>query len=124
VTEPMLSVTLTLSDPQVDDEQLQVDTLTLRDQIAEVEGVNDVYTTPAAQAPANAKSIGGAIINVLTAEITPQALMSVLNFLGGRLFNRSIEIEAEANGKTLKVRVSNAKDLEFAIEQAKRFLEG
>lgn len=124
MTEPMLSITLTLSDPQVDDEQLQADTLTLQDQIAEVEGVNDVYTTPATQAPVNAKSIGGAIINVLTAEITPQALMSVLNFLGGRLFNRTIEIEAEANGKTLKVKVSNAKDLEFAIEQAKRFLEG
>lgn len=124
MTEPMLSITLTLSDPQVDDEQLQADTLTLQDQIAEVEGVNDVYATPATQAPVNAKSIGGAIINVLTAEITPQALMSVLNFLGGRLFNRTIEIEAEANGKTLKVKVSNAKDLEFAIEQAKRFLEG
>jgi hypothetical protein len=124
MSEPMLSVTLTLSDLQLEDEQLQAATIALAEEIREVEGVSDVYPTSAESAPANAKSIGGAIINVLTAEITPQALMSVLNFVGGRLFNRSIEIEAEANGKTLKVRVSNPKDLEFAIEQAKRFLEG
>ena len=124
MTESMLNVTLTLSDPESDEEQLQTATVRLRNEIAEIDGVNDVYPTPAAEAPAYAKSLGGKIINVLTAEITPQHFLSVLRFLGGRVFNRTIEIKVEGNGKSLELRVSNAKDLEFAMEQAKRFLEG
>ncbi|MDY6936654.1 MAG: hypothetical protein SWY16_03220 [Cyanobacteriota bacterium] len=124
MTESMLNVTLTLSDAESDEEQLQEATVRLADEMGEIEGVNEVYPTPAAEVPANAKSIGGKIINILTAEITPQHFISVLRFLGGRVFDRTIEMKVEGKDKSIELRVSNAKDLEMAIEQAKRFLEG
>ena len=124
MTESMLNVTLTLSDPESDEEQLQAVTVRLADEIAEIDGVRDVYPTPASEVPVNAKSLGGQIINILTAEVTPQHFLSVLRFLGSRVFNRTIELKVEGKEKSIELRVSNAKDLEVAIEQANRFLEG
>jgi hypothetical protein len=66
--------------------------------------------------PAGNKSVGAALIGILTAEVSPVNIKKLLGFLGDRLGNKPIELEVEANGKKLKVTASSQAEI---IEQTK-----
>lgn len=116
-----LQVTITLQDPQANDEQLQEAVGNLRQEIEEVNGVKEANFVPVKQAPPNSKSSGGFLLGVLKAVIKVEDFRNLVSFLGGRLFGRTIEIKAEGNGKKLEVKVSSQEDLELALKQVKEF---
>lgn len=115
--EKSIEVTLTLSDPQLNDDQLHEATDNLRLEIAEVEGVIQADLVPIEQAPPNSKGVGGFLVNVLTAEVSLANLRTVVNFLGDRLYGKTIKFKAEGNGKTLEFEIRRPEDLQAILPQ-------
>ncbi|NEP91370.1 MAG: sugar ABC transporter permease, partial [Okeania sp. SIO2C2] len=64
-----IQLTITLSDQQLEEEQLQTDTENIWSEIKEFDGVQNVDLMPIEKAEPNAKSIGGFLVGILTAEI-------------------------------------------------------
>jgi hypothetical protein len=48
----------------------------------------------------------------------------LLGFLGDRLSGKTIELEVEGNGKKLKVKASSREELQAAIAEAEKFIQG
>ena len=58
------------------------------------------------------------------AEVNPENGKKLSGFLGDRLSGKTIELEVEGNGKKLKVKASSREELEMAIAQAEKFIQG
>ena len=123
MSETLIEVTLTLFDPQLNDEQLQEATNNLRLEVSEVDGVIQANLVPAVKAPPNSKGIGGFLINVLRTEVNLENLKTLVSFLGEHSHDRRIiEIEAEKNGKRLKIKISRPEDLTEIMRQIDEFM--
>ena len=103
--ENNLAVNITVLDSQLNDEELQEATTILRDEIIEVEGVQEANLVPMAQAPAGSKGIGDFLMGQLEASITVKGLKTLANFLGNNLYSKKIKIKAEGNGKKLDIEI-------------------
>lgn len=58
----------------------------------------------------------------LSATVNLKNIQKLLNFLGGRVGSKAIEVEVEVNGKKLKIQSRNQQELLAAIEAAKNFV--
>ena len=72
--------------------------------------------------PEGNKSMGGFLVGLLTAQVTPENAKKLLGFLGDRFGGKAIELTVEGNGKKLSVKASSREELEFAMKAAKDFL--
>lgn len=117
-----VKLTIAFNDPDLDaeekDEQVQK-LLTQMKELDEVEAVNRVLDP---NPPEGNKALGGILVGLLTAEVSPANIKALFGFLGDRLGNKPIELEVEANGKKLKVKASSQAELEAAIEAAQKFV--
>lgn len=120
-TNATVLLTLGLIDADLDDdvrdEQAQRLVRELRDiEVESAERVIDPHP------PKGNKAMGGFIVGLLTAEVSMDNLQLVFKFLGDRLVGKSIELEVEANGKSLRVTAHSQAELAAAIEAAQRFV--
>ncbi|MGF1515143.1 MAG: hypothetical protein ACFB5Z_15805 [Elainellaceae cyanobacterium] len=120
-TNATVLLTLGLIDSDLDDdvrdEQAQRLVRELRDiEVESAERVIDPHP------PKGNKAMGGFIVGLLTAEVSMDNLQLVFKFLGDRLVGKSIELEVEANGKSLRVTAHSQAELAAAIEAAQRFV--
>lgn len=117
-----VKLTIAFNDPDLDaeekDEQVQ-NLLTQMKELDEVEAVNRVLDP---NPPEGNKALGGILVGLLTAEVSPANIKALFGFLGDRLGNKPIELEVEANGKKLKVKASSQAELKAAIEAAQKFV--
>ncbi|OYD88036.1 hypothetical protein CDG77_25975 [Nostoc sp. 'Peltigera membranacea cyanobiont' 213] len=58
----------------------------------------------------------------LSATVNLKNIQKLLNFLGGRVGSKAIEVEVEVNGKKLKIQSRNQQELLAAIEATKKFV--
>ena len=124
MSESNILVKITISDPELNESQLQQATQYLQAEIKGVYGVLEVNQTPVSEVEAGAKSIGGFLINVLTAEVSLQNLKTLVKHLGYRTFGRTYEIEVEGNGRKLKAKFRRPEDLETILPKLDKFLKG
>lgn len=124
MADEKIQVKITLSAPELEDDELQAAVQSLREQLAEVDGVAETFLITAENAPIGSKSIGSFLLGKLGAIVTASGLKSLVKTLSNRLFGRSIELEAEGNGKKLKVKLDRVEDLEKAIQDVERFING
>lgn len=119
-----VQVTISLQDSGLDDQERQAEVETLLPQIREVDGVEQADLVAVEEAPKGSKALGGFLLGVLTAEVSPANIKALFRFLGDRLSGKTIELEVEANGKKLKVKASSQAELMAAIEAAEKFVAG
>ena len=120
--ENNIHVTIALKSPDLDDEELQDSMENLLPQLREVDGVEQANLVAVEEIPEGAKSVGGFLIGMLKAEVNPANAKALFSFLVDRLSGKTIEMEVEANGKKLKVRVNNQAELMTAIQAACEFV--
>ena len=66
---------------------------------------------------------GGGLLHLIEADATLPNALKVLKFLGDRLGNKPISLEAEVNGVKIKVSTSSEEEVKFAINEINEFIE-
>ncbi len=120
-TDSRVWLTLGLTDADLDedarDEQVQHLVQELRD--LDVESAERAVDP---NPPEGSKALGGFLVGMLTAEVSMENIQYVFRFLGDRLSGKAIELEVEANGKTLRVSANSQAELAAAIKMAQQFV--
>jgi hypothetical protein len=73
--------------------------------------------------PPDGNKSGGALLDLLKADANLPNALKVLKFLGDRLGNKPISLEAEVNGVKMKVSASSQEEVKFAINEINEFIE-
>lgn len=119
-----IQVTISLSDPSLDDEELQAEVDKLLPQIREVDGVEDVNLVPVAEVPQGSKSLGGFLIGLLMAEVNPANIKALFTFLSERLAGKPIEMSLKAaDGRELNIKANSKAEFDYAYQKAQEFLK-
>jgi hypothetical protein len=116
-----VKVVINFNDPEANAEEREREVQRLLKQLKELDEIESVGRVPDPNPPIGTKALGSYLIGLLTAEIKIDNFKKVMGFLGGRLMNKTIEFELEANGRKLKLKVNNQEDMEAAIKAAKDF---
>ncbi len=122
--ETPVQVTISLSDHQLRDEELQKAVQNLQLELKEVEGVTEADLIPVEQAPPDSKGIGGFLLGKLQTLVSLKHLKTLVSFLGHNLLGRTVEIKAEGNGRKLEVKLSRPEDIDKVMPQVERFING
>ena len=122
--ETPVQVTITLSAPELKDEELQDAVHNLQLELQEVQGVTDAQLIPVEQAPPNSKGIGGFLLGQLKALVNLKNLKTLVSFLGNNLFGQTVKIEVEGNGKKLELELNRPEDIDKIMPQLERFING
>lgn len=124
MTEPSnVKFTITLSDPDLDEEELDEATRNLLREMKELDEVEQASLVKVEQDPVGTKSVAGFILGMLQAEVSLANIKKLMGFLGDRLGGQPIEMEVEApNGRKLKVKASSREELLVAIQAAEDFV--
>lgn len=118
-----VQVTISLTELGLDDEDLQRKVQNLLPQLKKVDGVEDAGLVAEENAPQGTRSISGYVWGLLKAQVNPAHIKTLFKFLGDRFGNKRLKLDLEAaDGRKLHVEVSNAQELELAIQKAQDFL--
>jgi hypothetical protein len=118
----MIALTITFTDSDLTNEELDEEVVRLLEELSDRSDIETVDRVRDPNPPDGNKGVGAFLVGVLKAEVSVANAKKVLSFLGDRLSNKPITIEAEGNGKKLKVIASSREDLAFAIQKAKEFI--
>lgn len=118
-----IKLTISLTDPELDEEELDEATRNLLQEMKELDEVEQVSLVKVEQAPKGSKALAGVLLGLLQAEVSLANVKKVLGFLGDRLGAKPIEMEVESpNGRKLKVKASSREELLLAIKAAEDFI--
>ena len=119
-----IQVTISLSDPSLDDEELQAYMENLKPQLLQVDGVEEAKLVPVEEVPQGSKALGGFLLGLLTAEVNPANIKALFGFLGERLGGKPIKMNVKASdGKELNIEASSQAEFELAYQKAQEFLK-
>jgi len=118
---PNIKFTIAFNDPDLDSEERDEQAQRFMNELKQMDEV-DVNRVLDPNPPEGNKAIGGMLVGLLTAQVSPINAQKLMGFLGDRLGNKAIELEVEANGKKLKVKASSQAELMAAIEAAQKFV--
>jgi len=118
-----IKFTIAFNDPALDSERLDEQAQNLISELKQMDEVDEVNRVLDPNPPDRNKSMGGFVVGLLTAQVTPENGKKLLGFLGDRLGGKAIEFTVEGNGKKLSVKANSREELEFAIKAAQDFLE-
>ncbi len=125
MSETRVRVTITLSEPQLKEEELQEAVQNLQLELREVEGVTEADLIPVEQAPPDSKGIGGFLLGQLKALVSLKHLKTLVNFVSQNLvIGRTVKIKAEGNGRKLDIELSRPEDIDKVMPQVERFING
>ena len=118
-----VKLTITFTDPDLDDadkdEEVQKLLAQMKD-LDEVEAVDRVVNPSVLE---GTKSVTGWVVAQLIAFVKPENVKQLWGFLSDRLGNKVIELEAEANGKKIKIKASSRQELEAAVKAIQELVE-
>jgi hypothetical protein len=117
-----IQITLDLRTPELDDEVLEKLTQSLRNQMLDLDEVNDVKRILDPNPPEGNKALGAVLIGILTTQVNATNVKTLFGFLSDHLGSKPIAMEVEANGRKLKVTASNQQELLAAIQAAQQFI--
>ncbi|MEI2577430.1 hypothetical protein [Scytonema sp. PRP1] len=111
-----VKLTITFTDPDLDDQDKDEEVQKLLAQMKDLHEVEAVDRVVNANAPERTKSVTGWVVAQLIAFVKPENVKQLWGFLSDRLANKVIELEAEANGKKVKIKASSQQELEAAVK--------
>jgi hypothetical protein len=111
-----VKLTITFVDPDLDDQDKDEEVQKLLAQMEDLHEVEAVERVVNADAPEGTKSVTGWVVAQLIAFVKPENVKQLWGFLSDRLANKVIELEAEANGKKIKIKASSQQELEAAVK--------
>jgi hypothetical protein len=117
--------TIDLTDTGLDDEELNRLTVTLLQQMKdldEFEKVNRVAVEDE-DMPKGAKSLGGFLLGILTAEVNAKNTKAAFSWLRDRLGGKPIKLGVKHNGTEINLEASRREDFELLIKKAQEFLK-
>lgn len=124
VSTSNVQVTISLSAPDLDDEELQAEIENLLPQVREVDGVEQADLVTVEKAPPGSKALGGFLLGMLTAEVNAKNIKALFGFLGDRLGGKPIEMTLKTpDGRELSVKASSQAEFEFVMQKAQEFLK-
>ena len=124
MSETPVQVTITLSAPELKDEELQDAVQNLQLEAQEVDGVEEASLIAREEVPESAKSLGGFLLDKFKALVELKKLPNLIKTLAARLIgNQIIEVKAEGKGKKLEIKISNPKDLPEIILEVNKFID-
>ncbi|WP_414585953.1 hypothetical protein [Scytonema sp. PCC 10023] len=118
-----VKLTITFTDPDLDDEEKDEEVQKLLAQMKNLDEVEAVDRVINADAPERTKSVTGWVVAQLITFVKPENVKQVWGFLSDRLANKVIELEAEANGKKVKIKASSRQELEAAVKAIQELVE-
>ncbi|MBW4498427.1 MAG: hypothetical protein KME57_02255 [Scytonema hyalinum WJT4-NPBG1] len=103
-----VKLTITFTDPDLDAEEKDEEVQKLLAQMKDLDEVEAVDRVINSNAPEGSKSVTGWVVAQLITFVKPENVKQVWGFLSDRLGNKTIEVEAEANGKKIKIKASSS----------------
>lgn len=119
-----VKLTINFNDPDLEPEEKDVLVQGLLQELRELDEIQLVERVRDLSPPQGNKSLGGFLVGLLTAEVSTQNAKQILAFLRDRLGGKPLELEVEANGKSLKVKAYSREDLLAAVKTAQDFIAG
>jgi hypothetical protein len=123
-TIPTVKLTILFTDRDLDEEEKEAEVQRLLTQMKQLDEIERVDRVHDANPPEGNKALGGFLVGLLSAEVSPANLKKLFGFLGDRLSGKTIELEVEANGRKLKVKASSREELIAEIAAAQEFVTG
>ena len=120
--ESNFELQIVFNDPDLDSEERDSEAQKLLNQLRQLDEVEDVNRVLDPNPPEGNKALGGFLVGTLMTQVNPSNIKALFGFLGERLLGKTIEMEVTANGKSLKVKVSNQTELTAAIQAAEQFI--
>ncbi|MBW4580509.1 MAG: hypothetical protein KME42_13170 [Tildeniella nuda ZEHNDER 1965/U140] len=118
-----VKLTLAVVDPELDEEEKDLEARRLLRNLREMKDEVERVELATREPTAGTKPVLETLVGILTAEVSAKNIKAVFERLS-EYWKRPIEMEVEANGRKLKLKVSSQKDLEKAIEAAQKFVAG
>ncbi|ARV60478.1 hypothetical protein BZZ01_19195 [Nostocales cyanobacterium HT-58-2] len=118
-----VKLTITFVDPTLDNEEKDEEVKKLLAQMKDLDEVEAVERVVIPNAPEGSKSVTGWVIAQLMTFVKPENVKQLWGFLSDRLGNKVIELEAEANGKKIKIKASSRQELEAAVNAVQELLK-
>ena len=119
--QPTITVTLTYSDPRLDDEEREALALNLYQELRSADEFGEVRRV-AEVAPPGSKSIGAQVIGALAAIISATSLKAFFAYLSERWRGREITVEIDFGANTVKLVANSKEDLVLAHNTAANLL--
>lgn len=117
--EDLLRVTLSVTDPSLDDEEREDIARELYRQLRDADLLlADVGRPLAEHAPAGAKSAAATLVGVVTALLSASGLGAFFSYLSERARGREMTIEVTANGRAIKLTARTPDELVIAYNAA------
>lgn len=119
-----IQLTISLSELDLDEEDLQAEVENLLPQIQEVDGVEEAGLVEVSEVPESSKSLTGYVLGMLKTVLLDKAdIRNVFSFLRDRFGNKPIKLKLKApDGRELDLEASSREEFEFAMLQAQNFL--
>jgi hypothetical protein len=119
-----IQVTISLSDPALDDEELQEAVENLLPQIREVDGVEEADLVAVEKAPQGSKALGGFLLGMLMTEVKPSNIKALFGFLSDRFGGKPIKLNLKTpDGRELSIEASSQAEFDYAFQKAQEFLK-
>ncbi len=120
----MVTITITLQDEEIDDERMQEFIESLRQQMIEIDGVEQADLAVVETVPEGSRALGGFLKGTVVAQINSARVKTVFKFLSDRLGGKTIKMSVETpDGRKINIEASSQSEFEFAVQQAKKFIE-
>jgi hypothetical protein len=116
------ALTIAFTDPELTNEERDDELASLFEDLNANSDIELVERLRDPNPPEGNKS-GGGLLDLLKADANPANALKVLKFLGDRLGNKPISLEAEVNGVKMKVSASSQEEIKFAVNQINEFIE-
>lgn len=117
-----LKLTIKFTDPNLDDSDKEQEVQKLLAQMKDLDEVEAVDRVVNPNTLLRTKSVTGWVAAQVIAFVKPENVKQLWGFLSDRLGNKLIELEAEANGKKVKIKASSQQELEAAVKAIQELL--
>ena len=124
-SEPNVTLTIDLNDPDLDAEETDEAIQNLLAQMRELDEIEAVDRVFDPNPPAGNKAIGGFVVGLLMAEMSVANFKKLGAFLGDRIGNKSIKLKVKApDGREMELEASSQAEFDYAYQKAQDFLKG
>ncbi|WP_017317067.1 hypothetical protein [Mastigocladopsis repens] len=111
-----VKLTISFTSPDLDAEEKDQEVQKLLSQMKDLDEVEAVDRVVDPNTLEGTKSMTAWVVGQLITFVKPDNVKQVWGFLSDRLGNKAIEVEAEANGKKVKIKASSRQELEAAVK--------
>jgi hypothetical protein len=123
-TSPV-KMTVAFTDPNLADEERELQLEQLEAEIANLAEVGTVGRVTSSVVPDGSRSFASFLTGLLMAEVNPENMKKLFDFLSDRFGNQPLEINLEKpDGSKMSLKANSREELEFLMKQAQEFLKG